>query len=298
MRVRGRFFGLLLIGLLFGLMACGDTPTVVSSAISPIVPTSTTGATTAPSGVGTATAGTTAIAALPTATAADATTAPSVDATIAATATPSVSPDASGAGTTTPPPAPTGALDTAPANSVAKPTNTPFRGPTVTIAPRPTQPAGNPTSPPAAAGAPVKVIIPEIGVNAAIEYVGVDKNNNMGTPNNPWNVAWYNRGPFPGKAGNAVLAGHVDWWTTGPAVFWDLRKLKIGSVIQVVDNQNATRTFVVNDIKAYNDTNAPLTRIFGPADSANLNLITCTGDFDRASGHYNQRLVVYATLRQ
>jgi hypothetical protein len=39
-----------------------------------------------------------------------------------------------------------------------------------------------------------------------------------------------------------------------------------------------------------------LERIFGPADTPSLNLITCDGIFDRARREYDQRLVVYATL--
>ena len=48
---------------------------------------------------------------------------------------------------------------------------------------------------------PVRLIIPAIGINAAIESLGVLPNGNLATPvQSPWEDAgWYDLGPRPGE---------------------------------------------------------------------------------------------------
>src|SRR5712692_9473647 len=65
---------------------------------------------------------------------------------------------------------------------------------------------------------PTRLLIPKIGVDAKIEARGLDSNRNMETPNDSHDVAWYDLGPRPGEPGNALINGHVTWWT-GSAVF-------------------------------------------------------------------------------
>lgn len=40
----------------------------------------------------------------------------------------------------------------------------------------------------------------------------------------------------------------------------------------------------------------PTLRVYGPAPTAQLRLITCGGTFDPQTGHYLSNVVVYATL--
>jgi hypothetical protein len=53
-----------------------------------------------------------------------------------------------------------------------------------------------------------------------------------------------------------------------------------------------TWVFQVAEAAAYPYDTAPLEEIFGFAPSAKLNLITCTGDWNRRAGVYTERLVV------
>ena len=115
----------------------------------------------------------------------------------------------------------------------------------------------------------------------------------MATPEDPWNTGWYAPGVKPGQTGNAAIAGHVDYHGIGPVVFWDLNKLAVGAEVLVVTNAGQTLRFVVRGSEYYTDANAPLLDIFGPANTVDLNLITCGGTFDPATRHYDQRLVVF-----
>jgi LPXTG-site transpeptidase (sortase) family protein len=141
---------------------------------------------------------------------------------------------------------------------------------------------------------PVRFVIdtPAIRVNAPVEYVGLTAERAMEAPKGWWNVGWYERGPKPGEQGNAVIAGHLDS-ESGPAVFWQLDKIRVGDEVRVVDVQGSTIRFRVREIQVYFNEDAPLTKIFGHTDGAHLNLITCDGFFDRNAGIYDRRLVVY-----
>ncbi len=144
------------------------------------------------------------------------------------------------------------------------------------------------------AGLPVRLKIPVIGVDAPVEYVGLTPDGLMDVPKKWEDTAWYQLGPRPGNPGNAVIAGHVDS-TNGTAVFWKLRRLKPGDQLSVVGDDGIERRFVVTAMERYDRTNAPLYRIFGPADGTHLNLITCdvTSNYDPTQQEYASSLVVY-----
>lgn len=143
--------------------------------------------------------------------------------------------------------------------------------------------------------APLRLVIPAIGVDATVEWVGVDELGNMDVPSTYRTVAWYEPGPRPGMTGNAVIAGHLDS-ATGPAVFYRLSDLQPGDEVVVIAHGGQELHFAVTGIERFNSETAPLHDIFGPASGRHLNLITCEGAFDTAAGQYDERLVVYTTL--
>lgn len=144
-------------------------------------------------------------------------------------------------------------------------------------------------------GQPVRLKIPAINVDAAVEDVGQTADGAMDVPKDFNDTAWYDLGARPGERGNAVVAGHVDS-TTGRAVFWDLRKLVSGDTIIVVGDDGVERQFVVTALESYARADVPLDRVFGPTTETHLNLITCDANsvFDRTRREYASNLVVYA----
>lgn len=147
-----------------------------------------------------------------------------------------------------------------------------------------------------AAALPVRLVIPSIGLDAAIEAVGQTPAGEMGVPAAALDVAWYKNGPIPGAAGNAVISGHLDDRYGRAAAFWRLGALHAGDTLTVVDAEGGERTFVVTEVVAYPYAKAPLARIFGFDIRRNLNLITCAGSWNSRSRTYTQRLVVYTRL--
>jgi sortase (surface protein transpeptidase) len=140
---------------------------------------------------------------------------------------------------------------------------------------------------------PSTLAIPSIGVRAPIVAVGRKANGAMQTPD-PGKVGWYKPGPKPGDPGPAVLIGHVDTHTA-PDVFYRLRDLRPGDEILIGRPDGTTTRFLVGRLERHPKNALPASRIWTKANRPLLRLITCTGSFDRAIGHYRDNLIVYAS---
>lgn len=152
--------------------------------------------------------------------------------------------------------------------------------------------------PPAAptAGQPTRLKIPKIKADAHIQYVGTNAAGQMQTPSNGTDVAWFKDGTRPGEAGNAVLAGHLDTFTSRFGVFANLSKLNVGDDVYVTDDKNVVRHFRVIRKAVYGYRDAPIEEIFGSTSVSRVNMITCYGKWDKKAHTYSQRLVVYTEL--
>src|SRR5215467_1364425 len=144
------------------------------------------------------------------------------------------------------------------------------------------------------AAAPARLSVPVLGVDADVEPVGVDSLGRMGTPSRPEHVGWYRQGAAPGQPGNAVIDGHLDW-TSGPAVFWQLHRLRVGDEAFVSGSDGTRLRFVVDSVStiAYD---ANVDGLFVTLGPPSMTLLTCTGAWDRQRATYLQRLVVHLSL--
>ncbi|CAM3956309.1 class F sortase [Alkalicoccus chagannorensis] len=142
---------------------------------------------------------------------------------------------------------------------------------------------------------PASISIPGIDVEAPVEGMGLEPDGAMAVPDTGWETSWFSGGAAPGAQGNAVIAGHVDDMN-GPAVFYDLHELEAGDPIYVTGEDGTILTFAVESEAIYPYDDAPIETIFGPSDERRLNLITCTGEFDRNVGTHRERLVLTAVL--
>jgi sortase (surface protein transpeptidase) len=153
-----------------------------------------------------------------------------------------------------------------------------------------TQSSGNTTG----AGFPSRFIIPKLGINTSVEHVGLDNTGGMDVPKSFSTVGWYKLGYKVGDNGSAVVSGHYDNYFGGPAVFWNISKLAPGDVISVIDKAGVNHSFKVTDKKVYAFDKFPLKEVFGTAGASGLNLITCSGEWNKTTKNYSTRTVVYA----
>ncbi len=145
-------------------------------------------------------------------------------------------------------------------------------------------------------GLPVRLQIPVIGVDSAIEDALITPDGRMDVPAGSVDVAWFALGPHPGQVGSAVIGGHYGIQNGVPFVFYDLNKLKVGDNLYVIDDEGKTLTFVVRSTKSFNR-NDDATPVFTSDDGiAHLNIITCEGIWNQVNGTYPLRLVVFTDL--
>jgi LPXTG-site transpeptidase (sortase) family protein len=149
-------------------------------------------------------------------------------------------------------------------------------------------------APPMPDSSPLRLLIPRISVDASVEARGLDAQRNLATPLDFNHVAWFNQGPPPGQPGNAVLNGHVNWWT-GSAVFTRLGELRLGDSVTVIRRDGNRVNFRVSGLR----TLAAAARdasLFAPSQVSTLTLITCSGPWDTVLETDAQRLLVSAAL--
>ncbi|HEX6258580.1 MAG TPA: class F sortase [Candidatus Saccharimonadales bacterium] len=141
---------------------------------------------------------------------------------------------------------------------------------------------------------PLEVTIPKLKVKARVQKVSVIAGE-MDAPKNATDIGWLRTGYLPGAFGNAVFAGHVTYQRKS-AVFNRLNQLSAGDAIRV-HTAKSTQYYKVVSKKVY-DAEARSREIFGPSKTANIQLITCGGDWDARRQQFTHRLVVKATYQK
>jgi hypothetical protein len=160
--------------------------------------------------------------------------------------------------------------------------------------PSPVPVGGAPASVPAASP-PVQVELPTISVRSGLELLARDPSGQLAAPADYASAGWYAAGVEPGQPGPAVIAGHRDT-ASGPAVFARLGDLTTGDPVLVTRSDGSTLTFRVTGAERAPKDAFPTDHVYGPVPHPELRLITCGGDFDRATGHYVDNVIVYAEL--
>jgi sortase (surface protein transpeptidase) len=142
---------------------------------------------------------------------------------------------------------------------------------------------------------PVSLRIPAMGVSVSLSSLGLNADKTVQVPTKFAEPGWFKFGPTPGQVGSAVILGHVDD-KKGPAVFFKLKSLKAGDKVDVSLTNGAVSHFVVKTVETYSKTQFPASKVYGSHGYSALQLVTCGGTFDKATGHYESNVVAYTTL--
>ena len=195
---------------------------------------------------------------------------------------------------------PVGKVSLSPSESV---TSTTFSlHPTRTVNPAGAPPVGQPSFPPIGApttpvsrSTPIHISIPQIGVSSALSELGLNPDRTVQVPTSPAEAGWYKYDVTPGEKGSAVILGHVDN-RYGPAVFFYIDRLNVGSRVYVTLESGKILEFSVIGVRMYSKSNFPDQLVYGPRNYPALQLVTCGGYFDHATGHYLSNIVVFTAL--
>jgi sortase (surface protein transpeptidase) len=156
-------------------------------------------------------------------------------------------------------------------------------------------PAERTAAPTRAGVVATRLEIPEIGVSTDLESLALDSAGELMPPVDYEEAGWYTGGVVPGDVGPAIIAGHVDS-AVGPAVFERLAELSDGALVMLTLSNGETLTFEAHEHVQSAKATFPTSDVYGAVPTPQVRLITCGGDFDRASGHYTDNLIVFATL--
>jgi hypothetical protein len=157
-----------------------------------------------------------------------------------------------------------------------------------------TAPAPRPWNVPASR--PVALAIPSLGVDTSVGELGLQADGQVQVPTTTRVVGWFRYGVTPGQIGSAVILGHVDSYL-GPGVFFELKTLKAGDSLDLTLADGARTRFVVTEVVQYLKTAFPDRLVYGRhGTSRSLQLVTCGGVFDDATGHYLSNVVVFSRL--
>lgn len=137
--------------------------------------------------------------------------------------------------------------------------------------------------------------IPRLGVTAPIGGLGFEADGKtLASPGGPWGVGWYQFTAYPGTGGNAVLSGHVDWYTGAPAVFGGLRALGPGDAVYIVLPNGTALAYAVASAQLVRPNSPDVPGIIGRTDREAITMIACAGAWDPVAKDYSHRLVVRA----
>jgi sortase (surface protein transpeptidase) len=145
--------------------------------------------------------------------------------------------------------------------------------------------------------APVRIAIPALGVNAPVMRLGRAADGSVQVPPLADHnlTGWYDRSVTPGQDGTSIILGHVDS-VTGISVFYTIKNLTRGELIQVTRADGKTATFSVDGVQEVAKATFPTAEIYGNTRYPELRLITCGGPFDAATRQYLDNIVVYSHL--
>jgi hypothetical protein len=142
---------------------------------------------------------------------------------------------------------------------------------------------------------PVSLGIPSVQIHTSLLRLGLNDDGSLQVPWKPLLAGWYTGSPTPGELGPAVIAGHVDSWATGPAVFYRLGQVAVGAHVLVTRADGTVADFRVTAVTSYPKSGFPTHVVYGDVDRAELRLITC-GTWNSTTQAYDDDVVVFARL--
>ena len=147
---------------------------------------------------------------------------------------------------------------------------------------------------------PRYLTVEKLGINKArILSMGVNAKGELATPNNIFDVGWYEASGKPGKGGTMIIDGH----NGGPhvlGVFKNLPTLAVGDVIKVERGDGAVFTYKVAEnvtVPLAESNQYMSTASESPEEGVeSVTLISCTGEWSQAQGTYLSRQFTRAVL--
>lgn len=143
------------------------------------------------------------------------------------------------------------------------------------------------------------ISVPAYGIAGPIRAVALGRDGVLEPPPGTVDVGLWNRGAgLDSPTGTTLLVGHVTYGAEGDGVFFDLARVRPGTVVETASASGPTRRWVVTSLREYRKSALPSSVFAGVAGSRHLALITCGGPvvtLPDGSRSYLSNVVVMAT---
>jgi sortase (surface protein transpeptidase) len=143
---------------------------------------------------------------------------------------------------------------------------------------------------------PVRLVIPAIELNTELITLGKNPDGTLEVPTRTDIAGWYKHAPTPGEVGPAIIAGHLNNYTTWDGVFSKLSHLNPGQVIEIGRADGRTVQFKIDQVEQVSQQAFPTEVVYGDINYPGLRLITCGGSYNYLAGRYSENTVVFATM--
>ncbi len=149
---------------------------------------------------------------------------------------------------------------------------------------------------------PRYLTVPKLGINKArILPMGVNSRGELSTPNNIFDVGWYEASSLPGGGGTLIIDGH----NGGPhvlGVFKNLPDLGYGDIIEVERGDGLVFKYKVIDSKSIPLSEADAYMAVAARSpepgKESVTLISCTGEWSQQQRTYLSRQFVRAVFTE
>lgn len=148
-----------------------------------------------------------------------------------------------------------------------------------------------------AADTPRYIYIPDAKVGKTrVMHLGINNKNEIAVPGNINDAGWYTDSSKPGRKGAMFIYGHISSWEA-KGIFYDLNKLQAGNEVTVESGDGHKYTYKVIKTKTYDVEKVNMNEVLTPveANTAALNLMTCTGKVKPGTSEFTERFVVFTT---
>lgn len=148
---------------------------------------------------------------------------------------------------------------------------------------------------------PRYISVPSIGItNARVFSVGVTGDNQLASPDNLSDTAWYDQSDTPGSGGVVLINGH-NGGITRDGIFAKLGTLKVGDTIALERGDGETFRYEVREnqsmpLKEVNATGMKMMMQSAEDGKEALNLITCDGNWVPRYQQFDRRIMLRAVL--
>ena len=144
---------------------------------------------------------------------------------------------------------------------------------------------------------PKHIAIEAIGVDADIEIQEII-DGALQDPTGPTLVTWYKETSRLGERGNGVYAGHLNYWGVPEGVFFAIKTLQAGDLIELTGQNDEVFRYAVVWVENQPGQEEPDAEVLGVTEEESITLITCGGEWDTTIAEYNERTTVRAVRQE